>query len=85
MRVKKVNACDVYAYAKSRGVKAAADQYKYSTGRIEAFVEAIDSYVKVVKDKGLSSYSPRDLMEELAGRGYTGKLAYTQEIDITNF
>lgn len=36
---------------------------------------------------GLSAYTPRQLMEELARRGYEGKLTYTKivTIDITNF
>ena len=35
----------------------------------------------------LSDFTPRELMEELARRGYEGKLTYTEvhEIDITNF
>lgn len=35
----------------------------------------------------LNDYSPRELMEELARRGYKGKLTYTriETIDITNF
>lgn len=39
------------------------------------------------REKGLGQYTPRELMEELARRGYKGKLTYTrvEEIDITNF
>lgn len=35
----------------------------------------------------IEEFSPRELMEELARRGYKGKLTYTQvhEIDIENF
>ena len=35
----------------------------------------------------LADYTPRQLMEELARRGYEGKLTYTkiETIDITNF
>ena len=35
--------------------------------------------------KTLDQFTPRDLMNELARRGYKGKLSYTKEIDITNF
>lgn len=37
--------------------------------------------------KSLSTFTPRELMQELARRGYEGKLTYTrvEEIDITNF
>lgn len=40
-----------------------------------------------LKDIGLSAYTPRELMHELAKRGYKGKLQYVQvhEIDIPNF
>ena len=34
-------------------------------------------------DNPLIGYTPRQLMEELARRGYTGKLSYTKVIDIT--
>ncbi len=39
------------------------------------------------REKGLEQYTPRELMEELAKRGYKGKLTFTrvEEIDITNF
>lgn len=33
----------------------------------------------------LSKFTPRDLMEELARRGYKGKLSYVYEINIENF
>lgn len=33
-------------------------------------------------DNPLIGYTPRQLMEELARRGYTGKLSYTKVIDI---
>lgn len=33
----------------------------------------------------LSQFTPRELMEELARRGYKGELKFTQVIDITNF
>ena len=33
----------------------------------------------------LSEFKPRELMEELARRGYKGNLTYTQTIDICNF
>lgn len=40
-----------------------------------------------VIDMKLCNFTPRELMEELARRGYKGKLTYTrtEEIDIENF
>ena len=37
--------------------------------------------------QSLKDYTPRELMEELARRGYVGKLSFTrvETIDITNF
>lgn len=37
------------------------------------------------KKKLLEQFTPRELMRELAMRGYKGKLFFTQEIDICNF
>lgn len=41
----------------------------------------------VVRNLQLAEFTPRELMEELARRGYEGKLTYThiETIDITNF
>ena len=38
-----------------------------------------------VKTMRLQDYSPRDLMNELARRGYKGELTFVQKIDITSF
>ena len=35
--------------------------------------------------KSLEQFTPRELMKELARRGYKGNLSYTQTIDICNF
>lgn len=35
--------------------------------------------------KTIDKFTPRELMEELAKRGYSGKLAFMQTIDIRNF
>ena len=43
--------------------------------------------VEILKQSKLADFTPRQLMEELARRGYEGKLRYTriEEIDIANF
>lgn len=47
----------------------------------------IPGFSEPAKDNGrpLSSFTPRELMEELAKRGYKGKLRYECIIDIENF
>lgn len=47
----------------------------------------IDRRINEAKMMNLSQFTPRELMEELARRGYDGKLRYThtEVIDITNF
>ena len=55
--------------------------------QIEQLKEQVEQ-AKADKSKvALSSFTPRELMEELARRGYKGKLTFTKvvEIDITNF
>ena len=32
----------------------------------------------------INDFTPKELMENLASRGYTGTLTHTEEIDITN-
>lgn len=46
-----------------------------------------ETAVNDAKAMRLRDFTPRELMEELARRGYEGKLKYTivQEIDINNF
>ena len=46
-----------------------------------------EASVAAARGLRLQDFSPRELMEELARRGYEGKLKYTrvEEIDITNF
>lgn len=43
--------------------------------------------IKETHELRLKDFTPRELMEELARRGYEGKLTYThiETIDITNF
>lgn len=49
--------------------------------------KARENAEKRERQKALEQYTPRELIEELARRGYKGKLQYTQVhiIDIENF
>ena len=53
------------------------------------YAMAMQERLKAQKDEEikttLSQFTPRQLMEELARRGYKGELTYVQKIDITNF
>ena len=54
---------------------------------LKAYAENKKAREEAEKTQGLSAYTPRQLMEELARRGYEGKLTFTrvETIDITNF
>ena len=86
--------CDyrqVYLFTKEWGKKAAIEEFRISPGLLRNIVAIGDAILEnktPEKDaKTLDKYSPRELMQELAKRGYEGKLAYTykQIIDIQNF
>lgn len=49
--------------------------------------ESLESELDKAKKMRLSEFTPRELMEELASRGYKGKLTYVkvEEIDIERF
>lgn len=50
-------------------------------------MENAEQRVLNARNLRLKDFTPREMMEELARRGYAGKLTFTQvhEIDITNF
>lgn len=53
----------------------------------EGFKGVADKQVTEARTARLANFSPRELMQELARRGYEGELTYTrvETIDITNF
>lgn len=81
---KKCNYFDVYLYAKDHGNKAAAEEFGLSIQRVNAALLMGDDISQgAVERPQLSQYTPRELMEELARRGYAGTLTYTQKVDIS--
>ena len=74
----RVSVCTECANQKARDNKILKHQEE------ERF-KALEDAKKSERQKILESYTPRELMEELARRGYTGELTYTMKIDITNF
>lgn len=86
MSRKGLNYAEVYDYLKEHKAKETAEKF----GSTEKFVTLVgrvgDAVLGRLQDsKPLASYTPRDLMTELANRGYRGKLTYQQVIDISNF
>ena len=53
----------------------------------EKLQEVTTNKLQDARNLRLKDFTPRELMEELARRGYEGKLTYTEirTIDITNF
>ena len=75
---KRVNVCTEFASQKARDNKIRKQQE-------EEMAKAREDAKKSERQKMLEQYTPRELMNELARRGYTGELTYTMKIDITNF
>ena len=86
---KKCNYREVYQFAKEWGKRKALAEFQISDSLLRTIVSIGDEILKdkpISKDaKALGEYSPRELMHELARRGYEGKLTYKQIIDIQNF
>lgn len=84
--------CDyrqVYLFTREWGQEEAIKEFGISSSLIHSIVSIGDAILdkkSPEKDaKTLDKYSPRELMQELAKRGYEGKLTYKQAIDIQNF
>ncbi|MBR0291023.1 MAG: hypothetical protein IJQ79_02700 [Bacteroidales bacterium] len=85
MREPKFNCAEVYQHAKAFGRKSAEEKFGISPGLLGYIIRTGDELKAPVRKPSISSFTPRELMEELARRGYRGKLTYQQEIDITKF
>ena len=75
---KRVNVCTECANQKARDNKIRKQQE-------QEMAKAREDAKKSKRQKMLEQYTPRELMNELARRGYTGELTYTMKIDITKF
>lgn len=94
MRRREFNLAEIYFFAKRAGKEEAIAKYRRSYSTINQIVATGDDIVEALTKQGkvsaeckqaIDKFTPRELMEELARRGYRGKLQYTQEIDITKF
>ena len=74
----RANVCKECASQKARDNKIRKQQE-------EEMAKAREDAKKSERQKMLEQYTPRELMNELARRGYTGELTYIMKIDITNF
>ncbi len=83
MKEPKFNCAEVYNYAKAYGKDKAAKQYGISMGLVGYIVRTGEELQLPPRKPAITQFSPRELMEELARRGYRGKLTYQQEIDIS--
>lgn len=86
MNRKRLNNVEVYEYLKAHTIEEAMTKFGAPEKAI-ANIKRIgdDLFASVQESKPLSTFSPRDLMMELANRGYRGKLTFQQVIDINNF
>jgi len=65
----------------------AAARHANAQKKINSEIESVKVELEKARLLRISEFSPRELMQELARRGYEGKLTYTttHTIDITNF
>lgn len=86
MAKKRLNYKEVYLFAKEWGQKDAAEEFHVNEPTIRYIVNIGDAILEnkpAPKDaKALSEYSPRELMQELAKRGYEGNLTFKQVVNI---
>ena len=86
---KKHDYLELYTVAKERGKEFVCKTYGISMGNMNAIIRIGDDLFKdreLPKNaKTLEEFTPRELMEELARRGYKGELQYMQKINIENF
>lgn len=89
MKTKVYDYLEIYRFAKEHGRDAACAEFGISRNRLNAAIVMGDDFIRErpvpANAKTLDKFAPRELMEELARRGYTGKLSYTKTVDITNF
>lgn len=86
---RRVDYKEVYQFTKEWGKEEALEQFEISRSLLRQIISIGDA---ILDNKPISrlarpidQYSPRELMQELARRGYEGKLSFKQTIDIQNF
>lgn len=88
MAKKRLNYREVYLFAKEWGQKDAAEEFHVNEPTIRYIVNIGDAILEnkpAPKDaKELSEYSSRELLQELAKRGYEGELTLKQTFVLQN-
>ena len=76
----------IYIFLQNHSVEEAAKEYNVTEKAVASIKNIGDALTtnrpKPLNSKPLNMFTPRELMEELARRGYKGKLLYTSEVDI---
>ncbi len=89
MARKKLDYLEIYVFLGNHSTEEAAEQFGVTVKAVAMVKRIGDALLferpKPQNAKPIDKFSPRELMEELARRGYKGKLQFTQEVDITNF
>lgn len=89
MAKKRLDYAAIYTLLQSSSVEEVAEVtgvHPKSVATIKNIGDAIlDGKPKPKDARTLDQFTPRELMMELANRGYRGKLTYQQVIDINNF
>lgn len=84
----KYNYPQIYQDIKNLGLLSTSQKYHLSRSRLLSIRMYGDVFTKSCRTQisnSLKSFTPRELMEELSSRGYSGTLEYTQKININDF
>lgn len=86
MARQRLDYCAIYDYLQEHTLEDAVKKFN-ATEKAILMVQRIGDAFKERKQSvtPLSDFTPRELMMELANRGYKGRLTYQQVIDISNF
>lgn len=84
MNRKRLNNCAVYDYLKTHTIEEAMVKFNASDKALQN-IKRIGDDLLSRRTQPLDQFTPRDLMTELARRGYRGELTFVQKININDF
>lgn len=88
MRKRTFDIVEFYLFAKAWGTSAAAARYGISeqyTSTIVSICNAVYGEIGKAGGNALAGFTTKQLMRELANRGYRGSLTYAANVDIEKF